>query len=69
MRTQAVRLSLQTNKPGNQEMTSLTLLVHLFGDLLDDADYADKGCPSIGPPPGPSVQPNAPLSDHSCYSQ
>ena len=66
MRTHTLRLALQTNKHGNQETTQVTLSVHLSGDILNDANCAAKGYPFIGSPPGPSIQPNAPLGDHSC---
>jgi len=62
MRTHALQLALQTNKHDNQETMQVILLVHLSGDILNDANCAAKGYPFIGSPLGPSVQSNAPQS-------
>jgi hypothetical protein len=68
MRTQALQLALQTNKHNNQERTQVTLLVHLLGDILNDANCAAKGYPFINSPLGPSRQPNPLLGNHSCIN-
>ena len=59
MRTHALLLAPQTNECDNQETTQVMLSVHVSGDILNEANCAAKGYPSIDSPPGPLVQPYA----------